>query len=117
MQSEVPTNVRKHQNFMDIHVPNNHIFRQTRDSNKSIQILRKVILRHIFVQITFRNKEEKYRILCFEALTETERGREGGREGERERERERELEGERNEDGKREKVEASTEKESHFSYL
>ena len=56
----VPTNVQKHRNsisLMDIHVYNNHIFRQTCDSNKSVQIRRKVILRHVFVQITFETKK------------------------------------------------------------
>ena len=38
---------------MGIHVHNTHIFRQTCDLNKSVHIWQKVILRHIFVQITF----------------------------------------------------------------
>ena len=46
---------------MDIHVyiytTLHFIFRQTCDSNKSIQICRNVILRHIFVQITFETRK------------------------------------------------------------
>ena len=41
-----------------IHVYNNQIFRQTCDSDKSVQIWRKVILRHIFVQIMFETMKK-----------------------------------------------------------
>ena len=59
----VPTNVQKHRkyiSFTDIHVYNNQtVFWQTCDSNKSVQILREVIFRHMFVQIMFETRKKR----------------------------------------------------------
>ena len=49
------------------HVYNTQIFRQMCDSNKSVQIWWKIILRHIFCVNYIWNKEEKYMILSSEA--------------------------------------------------
>ena len=52
---------------MDIHVYNNHIFMQRSDSNNSVQNLTRGYSQTYICADNVWNKEEKYRILYFEA--------------------------------------------------
>ena len=80
------------------------MFRQTCDSNKSFQIWRAVILRHIFVQITFetRKRNTGFYVLRqgvpegrssdgYTSLRERETDRQTDRQRQRERQRDRET--------------------------
>ena len=63
---------------MHIHVYNNEMCRQTCDSNKSVQILRRVILRHnIFVQITFETRKRNTGFYVLRQGVPAERSSEG----------------------------------------